>query len=619
MNEMGFYIKKLMVTGKNVENAIVTFETGLNIISGPSDTGKSYIFECVNYMLGAKDVPKKIDESKGYSSILMEIVLYSGKSYTLKREFGKNTIEVYDSPTLSIKNNIPEILNYKHDKQKTDNLSAFLLQKSGFIHPTSVLKKKNGELRTLSFRDLPIFITINESKIIKDKSPILSGQFVSVTVEKSVFKLIVSGIDDKKNDDIIENDNGSKAKLEGQKELLDRLIHEEEKYLFNFPSADIFLEIDMEDKFKELQVELRSINNEIKEQTFIKRNLWSEIEEKKSKYIAVSELIKRFHLLEEQYNSDLKRLIFVKEGDHYFSQLNFSVCPYCNQKVDGSHETECIGEENEVNITESIEAEINKINIQLKDLESTILETELEHSELLIDIERQQEEYEIINDSIVNTLEPRETNIRDIIDNYISQRDMLADYNSTNERITDLINEKEIVLEKLRKQPEKKNINTNENEGLILSAYNEFCKYMSNILKRWKFSKEPTVIFDEGKFYVNNKLSNDYGKGYRAIIYSAFAISLMEYCKDNNFPHPGFVVLDSPLTTYQGKKEKEDDEVENDIQAAFFKDLSSRGHKMQIIILENKEPNDKVKDKINYIEFTKDKSFGRYGFFGITE
>ncbi|MGM0844996.1 MAG: hypothetical protein ACQEUT_08465 [Bacillota bacterium] len=615
MNKMGFYIKKLIVTGENVEPAMVTFEAGLNIISGPSDTGKSYLFECVNYMLGAKDIPKKIDESIGYSSILMEITMYSGKTYTLKREFGEKTIEVYDSPSHSIKQKNPEILHYKHDKQNTDNLSAFLLEKSGFDHPTDVLKKKNGELRTLSFRDLPIFISINETKIIKDKSPILSGQFVSVTVEKSVFKLIVSGIDDKKNDSVLEKEKGSKAKLEGQKELLDRLIHEEEKYLFNFPSADIFLEVDVEDKFKELQVELKSINEQMKEQTIIRRNMWSEIEEKKSKYMAITELIKRFHLLEEQYNSDLKRLIFVKEGDHYFSQLNLSVCPYCKQKIDGSHEAECMDGQHAVNFTESIEAEINKINIQLKDLESTIHETKLEHSELLVDIEKHQEEYEYINASIIHTLEPRETDLNNIIDTYISQRDLLADYNSTNERITDLINEKNMVLERLRKQPEKEETSVDENEGVILSAYNEFSYYMSNILKRWKFSKEPNVIFKDGKFYVNNKLSSDYGKGYRAIIYSAFAISLMEYCKDNKLPHPGFVVLDSPLTTYQGKKERDDDEVKNDIQAAFFKDLSSVGKEMQIIILENKEPNEKVKDKINYIEFTRDNGFGRYGFF----
>ncbi|MDQ7864054.1 hypothetical protein RCO48_32115 [Peribacillus frigoritolerans] len=71
-----------------------------------------------------------------------------------------------------------------------------------------------------------------------------------------------------------------------------------------------------------------------------------------------------------------------------------------------------------------------------------------------------------------------------------------------------------------------------------------------------EFSSNTTVNFEKGIFYIDSKPTKDYGKGYRAIIYSAFVISLMEYCRDKKMPHPGFVVLDSPLTTYKGKKKK---------------------------------------------------------------
>ena len=72
-----------------MEDTSVDFEKGLNIISGPSDTGKSYIFQCINYMLGSSEKPKEIDESIGYSSVLMEIELYSGDTYTFKKLLGK--------------------------------------------------------------------------------------------------------------------------------------------------------------------------------------------------------------------------------------------------------------------------------------------------------------------------------------------------------------------------------------------------------------------------------------------------------------------------------------------------------------------------------------------------
>jgi hypothetical protein len=613
MNNMGFYISKLIVGGTKVEDASIGFKKGLNVISGPSDTGKSYIFECINYMLGSNNVPKKIDESKGYAYILMEISFYRGNTYTLKRTFGKNTVEIFDIPSNFIKQTTPEILNYKHDKEKTNNLSAFLLANSGFAHPSYVMKKKTGETRTVSFRDLPIFITIDEAKVIKDKSPIFSGQFVNATVEKSVFKFMVSGLDDSQNEGTLKVDNSSKAKLEGQIELLERFIYQEEKSLFEIPVIHTSIKFDMEKELEEMQEELKGINEEIVKQTSIRRSLWTKIEENKSKYITASELITRFNLLEDQYKSDLKRLSFVREGNYYFSQLNLSLCPYCNQRVEDTHEEVCAYIDNDVNFSESIDAEINKINIQMKDLESTIKETILEQSELLEEIERNKKEYESIHYSINQKLEPKETNLKEKIDSFLKQRDIVIDYNIRKKKIEDLTKEKNLVKDKLKKQPEK--ITQNETEGIVLSAYQQFCESMSNVLIRWKFSKETNVIFKDGQFYVDNKLSKDYGKGYRAIIYSAFAVSLMEFCKKKNLPHPGFVVLDSPLTTYQGKKSNQDDVVSYDIQTAFFKDLSSIKDDVQIIIFENKEPDGEVKNKINYIEFTKDNHSGRYGFF----
>ncbi|HGA0698502.1 TPA: hypothetical protein ACIQN5_000397 [Bacillus cereus] len=619
MNNVGFYIKKIMVSGKNMEDTSVDFEKGLNIISGPSDTGKSYIFQCINYMLGSSEKPKEIDESIGYSSVLMEIELYSGDTYTFKRIIGKNEVNVYKTAIDSIQEATPTSLKCKHDKEKTDNISAFLLEKSGFYHPSYVKKNQKGEVRTLSFRDFPTYIAISEGKIIKEVSPILSGQYTKATVEQSIFKLMISGLDDSNKEGNQEENISSKTKLQGQKELLERLIIQEEKELLDFSMEHLGAEIVLDDKMSEIQNELNSINEEIKNQTTIRRSRWNEIEEDKSKYIAVSELIKRFQLLEEQYNSDLKRLLFVKEGNYYFSQLNFAVCPFCNQKVENNH---CevgkhIFNQTDTDLVESIDAEMNKIQLYLSDLKSTIKETEDEQEELYNRIEEKKHKYDQANDRINLILEPQETNLRELLNSYIRERDLIANYEVRVAKVADLNKEKKIIEGKLKKPLQ--TTSTNENEGLILEAIKGFCDCMSNTLERWNFSKKPSVTYEKGLFYVDSKPTKDYGKGYRSIIYSAFAISLMEFCKGNNKPHPGFIVIDSPLTPYQGKKTIKNDElseeVEMDIQSAFFKDVSSIKKNMQVIIFENKEPNEKIKEKINYIEFTKDDSYGRYGFF----
>ena len=48
-------LKKLVLSGVDKKDAVLKFTEGLNVISGDSDTGKTYAFQCINYMLGAED------------------------------------------------------------------------------------------------------------------------------------------------------------------------------------------------------------------------------------------------------------------------------------------------------------------------------------------------------------------------------------------------------------------------------------------------------------------------------------------------------------------------------------------------------------------------------------
>lgn len=615
MSNIGFYIKRICLIGTDVKTTTMKFNKGLNIISGPSDTGKSYIYECIDFMLGSSADPKKITEASGYSCVLMEIRMYSGKIYTLSRCFGADKVDIYPVGIHLMKKNPPMTVKVKHDKEKTDNISAFLLEKSGFNHPVYVRTNQKGKTRTLSFRDLPLYVAISEEKIIKSHSPILSGQFTTPTVEKSIFNFMVSGVDDSN----IQNQdakNTSKTKLEGQKELLDRLISIEKDKLVTInpgSSEGLISGNFLEEKMNQLQFELENISDEIKTHSELKRLLWDKLEKNKSKVIADVELIKRFKMLKNYYDTDLERLSFIVEGNHYFSQLNTSVCPYCNQEIGD----ECEEHNNELNqpseiFSTSIEVEMHKIKGKLLDLNSTIKQAEYDCSNLMLVIEADEAEYNNINKKIVSFMQPKQMQLKKLLNSYIQERDLATEFHLINEKVEELIGEKDSIENKLKFKLKSK-VTKDDDSGTVLTAINQFCKYMSETLSRWNFSKSSDVIYKNGNFFINSKPSSDYGKGYRAIIYSAFAISLMQYCKVNSLPHPGFVVLDSPLTTYKGKKTADD--ITDDIQTAFFRDISLLNDDMQVIIFENKEPNDEIKININFEEFTKDINNGRVGFF----
>jgi hypothetical protein len=88
----------------------------------------------------------------------------------------------------------------------------------------------------------------------------------------------------------------------------------------------------------------------------------------------------------------------------------------------------------------------------------------------------------------------------------------------------------------------------------------------------------------------------------------------MEYCQKNTLPHAGFVLIDSPLTTYQEASETEEEEkVPEELKVRFLNTFSNLIGS-QIIILENKFSMNVNEEKMNFIEFTKDRTIGSYGF-----
>jgi hypothetical protein len=61
------------------------------------------------------------------------------------------------------------------------------------------------------------------------------------------------------------------------------------------------------------------------------------------------------------------------------------------------------------------------------------------------------------------------------------------------------------------------------------------------LLLRVHYSKEMS------DFVIDGKPRGSRGKGLRAISHAAVTLGLLEYCQERSLPHPGFVVMGSPL------------------------------------------------------------------------
>ena len=92
-------LRFLQISGPDTEPATVDFVAGLNVINGPSNTGKSYILRVIDYLLGARDAPEPINEQALYDLAHLGIVLDDGTEKTIVRALAGGEIRVLDGLT----------------------------------------------------------------------------------------------------------------------------------------------------------------------------------------------------------------------------------------------------------------------------------------------------------------------------------------------------------------------------------------------------------------------------------------------------------------------------------------------------------------------------------------
>ncbi len=618
-NNFGFYISKLHVTGLNVKSAELSFDKGANLISGLSDTGKSYIFACINFMLGGGDIPKDIPESVGYTDVFLEIKTYKDKVFTLRRKLSGGKFKLKEVPLeVSLTKGIEKELYHQHSGTNRDNISSFLLNLCGFEDKYVRLNKQNAK-KELSFRDISRLTLIDEERIITEKSPVYSGQYTDQTKEQSVIDILLTG-NDAKDLEQIEDVKIYSSRIRGKIEFVETIIKDLNIKLLsineNYPKEK---QVRLQNKVDYLTSVLANSSIRLEKLSTTKQELFNEIKKLESKQILQDELSNRFYLLKEHYKSDISRLEFITEGEEFFSQLTAVNCPLCGGEMDKEH-YDCIVEEGKKtsNIMNAILVELEKIRIKLSDLESTLEQLVIDKNERDVKLKSLNFELISVNVEIQKKLEPSQSSTKNEVNSLISELTLIKQQNVLEQQIQNYHEQRNLLNIELKRKPKI----GEPIDDIKYTVLQSLCDTIEEILSSWKYPNITNVNFDASyKIYdivINNKNRKAHGKGIRAITYTSFVLGLMEYCIKRNLPHSRNVILDSPLTTYQGKEIKtESEEITKDMEDSFFSEFANIDEQRQIIILDNKDPNDSIQSKINYIHFTGDKNIGRQGFFPI--
>jgi hypothetical protein len=614
----GISLRFIRFRGPKKPDAEFTFAPGLNVLWGASDTGKTFLVEAIDFMLGAGDPLKDIPERQGYESVQLGLTTGAAKDYTLMRSIQGGSFLRFDG---LLNGHPPDLetgvkLAASHSSTRTNNLSRWLLDQIGLDKKKILYSKESGELRSLGFRALAHLCVITAQDISKATSPIEGGQYTDRTRDYGVFKLLLTGSDDSS---VIDAPKLPKlaTSVSVEPEVLKQMLayyEEELAKLTDEPEELEGVDNKIQEQLDEVQSSLAAAEGQLADMTRERKDVFARYSSVTARASEIGELRARFKLLDEQYNTDLKRLLAIEETGQYFILLTINTCPLCgatseHQKTD----TDCDG--NVPAITQAAAAEIAKIKLLQKELHDTVSVLTKENDTIAEERVKFEKDLRRLQRSIDAALSPEFSQARKAYSGLIERRSSVRSAISLYRRVIET--KVQIAQNGSQKPVKEADEEAPVEQYLPKSTLDDFSGLVQEILQAWHFPNATNTYFDEGKhdLVIGGKPRGSRGRGLCAITHAAFTIGLLDYCRQRQLPHPGFVVLDSPLLAYKEPQGEDENIAGTDLKQRFYEHLIEFIGKQQLFIVENTEPPEDILKKINHEVFTGNANIGRYGLF----
>lgn len=590
------HIDKLTVTGSKGTSSI-EFGEHLTIIAGPSDTGKSYIFKCIDYLFGAKTDKKNppFNPNIGYNKLSMDVTC----------DFGNITFtRMINSPKIHVETNIEGIES--KDYTVSDTIRPIYLKLLGINDEIMVPINENGETERLSWRTIKQDFMIHEGDTEKEGSILIPDKIGGPTklLSNLLYFLYKQDFSEFDEDDNKKTKAAKRAAV--QKYIIERkdVIQERKKIvqdelqkanINNSKLSDIIGEI--KGKLSQLDTEIQTSIDE--NQTITKNIL--KVQERIQEYQV---LIDRYSVLESQYTSDIQRLSFIVDNETIKRDMpSNSNCPFCNGIINDHDHNSYI---------QASRAELIRTVNNIEGLSKTKNDIENEikiQSEKLNSLNSKKKK---IENFINGELLPKQDSLTNQLNKYqaiIEAQNELNLLNEFSSKFDDDLKDIDITVGKKRKYKPKELFPKSFGDSLgtnYLKLLNEINYIPSN-----------SAEFDMSSFdiIINGNTKSSHGKGYRSLFNSLLVLALRDYFNTKAEINPHFYFIDSPL---HGLKATDDNTDEN-VRFEFFDYLVNNHGNDQIIIIEN--TNDHDLPKINYEEkgiklyvFTQKENVGSYGF-----
>ena len=594
-----FMIKKLRVFGTGKIDGVVEFTNGLNIIQGRSNTGKTWIVRCINYLFGSDKKP--YTAATGYTDIEGIFVTERYGEITMTRKLDDQIVTIVSD------NEAVENGEYSTDYRKKNvrYLNDLWLRILGLDETIEVPKNAYYSRERMSWRNVAGVFYVDEDEISKSTSIVVKGNNYEDTPLLSSLLFLLTG-DYKKNVAEILNPTKAAARREGILEYIEErtnaLKQQRVSYIMQLEELS---GVDIEAEIQALTDHIQDVQQDINELVEENKAIAQRLSEYAQRDANCRILLGRYESLISQYKADLQRLDFISKGEKAVQGLpSNNVCPFCGGEVHPDEDDSYM---------EAIHAEIKRIASELTVIIATVKSVQEEQT----DIQSSIEGLELRRTEINQALAERNRTIQD----YRAGLQRYRDYTTIQNGIDFVNNQLAILGEKRVSEmnPEKNPPLYHPKKIFEEEIGTDFTTLLNNILKEcnyrlggyanWDFSSFDILVDGEPK-------SDDQGQGYRSFLNSVVAMMLYEYFnKDDTHIKPGFLIIDTPLLGLDEDIEGLDkDTIRNGLYEYFLNHQGSG----QMIIVDNLNavPNIDFETRgINVVTYHKNERDGHiYGF-----
>lgn len=600
---MGIVLTALSVHGPGREVAEVHFHPMRKLVRGPSETGKSYIYDCVWYMLGGNDLPESFPLTLGYEEFRLRFEA-AGYEYEVRRALSGGGAAVYSRSVGSAE--------YQAFEQVNQDLGELLVALCG-ASGKQILRNQS-ERGAVTGDDLRYWSLWSQTDLPAKQAS--AGKGFAVPKHEAAFHLFLTGTDDSaiqlrrsaKEAQLARGElQAAEAALKRIEALMPKdLKHNEVEEALEKVDATLSAMTSQYDarasELQELRQKLGEVSPELRQVENDRNHTQS--------------MINRFELLNKKYANDQARLGGTNEGISFFQELPIVDCPLCGTPAESQVDPADLRPTAPNRYRAAIAAEAKK-NSALRVGLLAALDHErdcYEHLkvralELVTELNMlQNREAIVLNNARVEfTADPKQLAYR---------RSELSEQLSYLGEIQHLTSE----IERLKKASERKRITLDRTSGEL---GREVANRAKELLNAWGFTAIQNIALDDKScdLRVDDRSRLSYGAGVRGLYLSALIVALMEHALEKGHPHLGVVVLDSPLKAYADPDSiEEHDVLPATVVDQFYDWMSTWSGRGQVIVLEN-EPIKKTQtaELLKPIIFTRIHGNGRYGFYPLRD